>query len=401
MQKYDVIIIGGGVVGLATALALSENKKIKIKVIEAEKELAAHQTGNNSGVIHSGLYYKPGSLKARNCVEGRELLYRFCKEHEIAYDNCGKLVVAVTDDEIPGLKKLYERGKKNNLKDLKWLEGKEIKEYEPHVNGIAALHVPETGIVNYKDVTDKYSEIVRANGHEVETECAFNGLHKNGDELVVETNKGELHTKYLINCGGLQSDRIAKKCGVNPGLKIIPFRGEYYKLKADKYHLVKNLIYPVPDPEFPFLGVHFTRMIEGGIEAGPNAVLAFKREGYSKFSFSLKDSIETFTYPGFIKLAGQYMSMGMHEFYRSYVKSAFVKALQRLIPEITGDDIVPGGAGIRAQALERDGLLTDDFRIVETEDMIHVLNAPSPAATASISIGRTISQMAEKNFDLN
>jgi L-2-hydroxyglutarate oxidase len=401
MQKYDVVIIGGGVVGLGTALALSENKKIKIKVIEAEKELAAHQTGNNSGVIHSGLYYKPGSLKARNCVEGRELLYRFCKEHDIAYDNCGKLVVAVTDDEIPGLKKLYERGQKNNLKGLKWLEGKEINEYEPHVNGIAALLVPETGIVNYKDVTDKYAEIVRANGHEVETGCAFSGLHRNSDGLIVQTNRGDLHTKYLINCGGLQSDRIAKKCGVEPGLKIIPFRGEYYKLKAEKYHLVKNLIYPVPDPEFPFLGVHFTRMIEGGVEAGPNAVLAFKREGYSKFSFSLKDTIETFTYPGFIKLAGQYMSMGMHEFYRSYVKSAFVKALQRLIPEITGDDIVPGGAGIRAQALERNGLLTDDFRIVETEDMIHVLNAPSPAATASISIGKTISQMAEKNFDLN
>lgn len=401
MQKYDIVIIGGGVVGLATAMALSQNKKIKIKVIEAEKELAAHQTGNNSGVIHSGLYYKPGSLKALNCVEGRELLYRFCREHDIAHDNCGKLVVAVTEDEIPGLQKLYDRGQKNNLKGLKWLKGDEIKEYEPHVSGVAALHVPETGIVNYKEVTAKYAEIVETNGHEVETSRAFQGLQKNGSGLIVETDKGELHTKYLINCGGLQSDRIAKKCGVEPGLKIVPFRGEYYKLKPQKYHLVKNLIYPVPDPEFPFLGVHFTRMIEGGIEAGPNAVLAFKREGYGKFSFSLKDTLETFTYPGFLKLAGQYMSMGMHEFYRSYVKSAFVKALQRLIPEISGDDIVPGGAGIRAQALERNGSLTDDFRIVETENMIHVLNAPSPAATASISIGRTISQMAEKNFGLN
>ncbi len=400
MKKYDVIIIGGGVVGLSAAMALSENKKIKIKVIEAEKELAAHQTGNNSGVIHSGLYYKPGSLKARNCVEGHELLYRFCKEHNIAYDNCGKLVVAVTEDEIPGLKKLYDRGQKNNLKGLTWLKGEEIKEYEPHVNGIAALFVPETGIVNYKQVTDKYAEIVRAEGNEVETQCAFVGLSKNNDGLTVQTTRGDLQTKYLINCGGLQSDRIAKKCGVEPGLKIVPFRGEYYKLKPQKYHLVKNLIYPVPDPEFPFLGVHFTRMIEGGIEAGPNAVLAFKREGYGKFSFSLKDTIETFTYPGFIKLAGQYMSMGMHEFYRSYVKSAFVKSLQRLIPEITGNDIVPGGAGIRAQALERNGSLTDDFRIVETENMIHVLNAPSPAATASISIGRTIAQMAQKNFNL-
>jgi len=401
MQKYDIIIIGGGVVGLATAMALSNNKKIKIKVIEAEKALAAHQTGNNSGVIHSGLYYKPGSLKARNCVTGRELLYHFCKDHGIAHDNCGKLVVAVTEDEIPGLKKLYDRGKNNNLQGLKWLEKDEIKAYEPHVNGIAALLVPETGIVNYTDVTEKFAEIVKAGDNEVETSNAFRGLEQKDDELIVQTDNGEIHTKYLINCGGLQSDRIAKKCGVDPGLKIIPFRGEYYKIKPEKYHLVNNLIYPVPDPEFPFLGVHFTRMIEGGVEAGPNAVLAFKRHGYDKFSFSLKDTVDIFTYPGFLRLAGQFMSMGMHEFYRSYVKSAFVKALQRLIPEITGDDIVPGGAGIRAQALERNGALTDDFRIVETERMIHVLNAPSPAATASISIGRTISQMAENNFNLN
>ncbi len=399
-RKYDVLIVGGGIVGMATALKLSEQTKARIAVIEAEKHVAAHQTGNNSGVIHSGLYYRPGSLKAKNCVEGRKAMYAFCEEHDIPHDRCGKLVVATHEEEIPRMKDLFERGQANGLEGLRWLKGEELKEYEPHVNGIAGLLVPETGIVDYTKVTETMARLVQEAGHDVFTGHRFESLKKHSDYLEVITNRRTFEASHLVNCGGLQSDRIARKCGVDPGLKIVPFRGEYYKIKPEKRYLVKNLIYPVPDPEFPFLGVHFTRMIDGGREAGPNAVLAFKREGYSKFSFSLKDTLETFTYPGFLHLAGKYLKTGLAEYYRSFFKPAFVKALQRLIPEIQSGDLEPGGAGVRAQALEKNGFLVDDFRIVEAERMIHVLNAPSPAATASLSIGRTIAEMVVENFGL-
>ena len=399
-KMYDVLIVGAGIVGMATALKLAQRIKGRIAVIEAENHVAAHQTGNNSGVIHSGLYYRPGSLKAKNCVTGRQAMYSFCEQYDIPHDRCGKLVVATREDELPNMTDLFERGKANGLKGLRWLKAEELKEYEPHVAGIAGLLVPETGIVDYTQVTQKMAELVKEAGHEVFLGHRFKSLRKHADSLEIISDRQTFQAKHLVNCGGLQSDRIARKCGVDPGLKIVPFRGEYYKIKPEKRYLVKNLIYPVPDPKFPFLGVHFTRMIDGGREAGPNAVLSFKREGYTKFSFSLKDTLETFTYPGFLHLAGKYLKTGLAEYYRSFFKPAFVKALQRLIPEIQSEDLMPGGAGVRAQALEKDGFLVDDFRIVEAERMIHVLNAPSPAATASLSIGETIANMAVKNFGL-
>ena len=397
---YDITIIGGGVVGLATAYALSQKQGLHLALIESEKEVASHQTGNNSGVIHSGLYYKPGSLKAKNCVQGREALYKFCRQHDIAHEKCGKLVVATQQNELPGLQDLYQRGLENGLSGIRQLSSEEIREYEPHVQGIAGLIVPQTGIVDYKQVSLKFAEIIQTSGMDLFTSTAFKSLKTYPDKLVLETDINPIETKQLINCAGLQSDRVARKCGVEPGVRIIPFRGEYYKINPDKQHLVKNLIYPVPDPAFPFLGVHFTRMIDGAREAGPNAVLAFKREGYTKTSFSLRDTFETFSYPGFLRLGAKYLKMGLGEFYRSYSKQAFVRALQKLIPEIQSEDIVPGEAGVRAQALEANGTLVDDFKIVETEHMVHVLNAPSPAATASISIGKQIAEMAVKNFGL-
>jgi L-2-hydroxyglutarate oxidase len=397
-SNSHVIIIGGGIVGLASAMLLKQNSSLSVTVIEAEKEPAAHQTGNNSGVIHSGLYYKPGSLKAKNCVEGRERMYRFCEENDIKHERCGKIVVATDESEISLLKMLEERAIANGLKGVKRLHGDEIKNYEPHASGIAGLLVPETGIVDYKQVAGKYLDIFTKNGGEFIPDCRFLSLKKNGSELTIETTTGEFNCRLLVNCGGLYSDRIAKLCGVNPGLQIIPFRGEYYKLKKGKEFLVNNLIYPVPDPKFPFLGVHFTRMMKGGVEAGPNAVLALKREGYNRSNFSLNDVLQMAAFPGFWKMAAKHYKMGFKEYYRSLVKSSFVHSLQKLIPEITGDDIEPGGAGVRAQALEKDGRLTDDFRIVETSNMVHVLNAPSPAATASLSIGDKISQLIKKKI---
>ena len=396
--NQNVLIIGGGIVGMATAMLLKQKYKSSVLVIEAESELAFHQTGNNSGVIHSGLYYKPGSLKAKNCVEGRERMYRFCEENNIEYDRCGKIVVAADESEIPLLKMLEERGSANGLKGIKRLRGDEIKNYEPHAAGIAGLFVPETGIVDYKPVSKKYAELFQNLGGEVKTNCRFLSLKKDKEKLIAETSKGEIVCDLLVNCGGLYSDRIAELCGVDPGLQIIPFRGEYYKLKKEKEYLVKNLIYPVPDPKFPFLGVHLTRMMKGGVEAGPNAVLAFKREGYTHSDFSFKDISQMISYSGFWKMAAHHYKMGFKEFYRSFSKTAFVKSLQKLIPEITENDIETGGAGVRAQALEKDGKLTDDFRIVEAEKMIHVLNAPSPAATASLSIGDKISELIKKRL---
>ena len=397
-KTYDAAIVGGGIVGTATSMALQENGIRNVIVLEAESKLAAHQTGNNSGVIHSGLYYKPGSLKAKNCVEGRELMYKFCEQHNIKHDRCGKLVIATRQEEIPQLQMLEERGKANGLNGIKRLKSEELKEYEPHANGLAGLFIAETGIVDYNQVTETYAKIIIENGGEVKTKSKFLALAKENNVLIIATMAGEFRTKFLVNCAGLYSDRVAKICGVNPGLQIIPFRGEYYKLKKEKEHLVRNLIYPVPDTRFPFLGVHFTRMIKGGVEAGPNAVLAFKREGYLHKDFSATDILEMIAYSGFWKMAGKYYKMGIGEFYRSFNKNAFVRALQKLVPEVRHDDLTQGGAGVRAQAVDPNGNLVDDFRIIEAEKMIHVLNAPSPAATASISIGKTIAWLVKKNF---
>lgn len=399
-QTYDAAIIGGGIIGLATAMALTKHYQLSIVVLEAESEVAAHQTGHNSGVIHSGLYYKPGSLKAINCTIGREAMYQFCEIHGIKHDRCGKVVVATHPREIPALDTLEERGKANGLEGIKRLRPEEIKEHEPHVAGIDGLFVPQTGIVNYTDVTKMYAKIVQEQGGEILTNTRFTAFHHSNGLITLGTSQGEITCRNLINCAGLQSDRVAQACGVNPGLQILPFRGEYYEMVPEKHYLVNNLIYPVPDPRFPFLGVHFTRMIHGGVEAGPNAVLAFKREGYKKSDISIKDLLQFAGYIGFWRMALKHWKMSIGETYRSFSKASFVKALQRLVPELAMDDVFPAGSGVRAQALEPSGKLVDDFRIVESEHQVHVLNAPSPAATASIAIGESIAQMAGKNFGL-
>ncbi len=392
-EIFDFAIIGGGIVGMATAMALTD-RDFSVVVLEAEEKLAAHQTGHNSGVIHSGLYYKPGSLKAKNCVEGRKALYEFCEQYDIPHERCGKLVVATDEREIEALDELERRGRANGLEGLKRLTGEELAEYEPHVKGIAGLFVPETGIVDYTAVTETFAKVVEFQGGEIRLKTRFLGLRDvDGEHYSLKTSQGEIACRYLINCAGLASDRVAKLCGVQPDVRIVPFRGEYYDIVPEKQHLVKNLIYPVPDPSFPFLGVHFTRMIEGGVEAGPNAVLAFKREGYRFWDISLKDIFSYVFYGGFWKLVFKFWKMGLAEMYRSLSKRAFVRSLQKLIPEIKMEDVKRGGAGVRAQALDSSGKLVDDFHILEKDRMIHVLNAPSPAATASISIGETIAAM--------
>jgi L-2-hydroxyglutarate oxidase len=397
---FDVAVIGGGIVGTATAMSLIEERRLSLVVLEAEDHLAAHQSGRNSGVIHSGLYYKPGSLKARNCVEGRREMYRFCQENDLPHERCGKVVVAVTPNEVAALDELERRGRANGLEGLKRLRPEEIREREPHTVGVDGLLVPETGIADYARVTEAYGRRTRDAGGEVRTGCRVLHVLRRGGEFVLETPRGAFRCRHLINCAGLQSDRVARLCGVDPGVQVIPFRGEYYELVPARQSLVKHLIYPVPNPLFPFLGVHFTRMVGGGIEAGPNAVLALKREGYTLTSISLRDTGELLSYPGFWRMAAKYWTTGLGEIYRSISKAAFLRSLQKLIPELRSEDIHPGRAGVRAQAVDRQGNLVDDFRIVEAEGMIHVLNAPSPAATASISIGRSIAQTAARNFNL-
>ena len=399
-KTWDVAIIGGGIVGTATGMALVRRGGVRVVVLEAEPKLAAHQTGNNSGVIHSGLYYKPGSLKAQNCVEGRLAMYRFCEEHEIAHDRCGKLVVATRPSEIPALDELERRGRANGLEGLRRLRAGELKDYEPAVAGIAGLHVADTGIVDYTAVTHAFARIVSEADGQVWTGARVSSVSRQNGSLVLETSKGTVESRTLINCAGLQSDRVARLCGVEPGVTIVPFRGEYYELVPGRQSLVRNLIYPVPDPRFPFLGVHFTRMIKGGVEAGPNAVLAFRREGYTRTSFSARDSLEMFANKGFWRMAAKYWTMAVGEWHRSFSKRAFVRALQGLIPELRGADVHRSGAGVRAQALDPQGRLLDDFRIVEADRMVHVLNAPSPAATASISIGEAIARMAANSFGI-
>lgn len=393
-MNSDVIVVGGGIVGLATALNLLEERPgLKITLIEKENEVGKHQTGNNSGVIHSGLYYKPGSLKAKNCIDGYSMLINYCDQEQIPYELCGKIVVATRPEQLPLLKNLYERGAQNGLKDFKMLSAGELKEYEPHVTGLAGFFVPQTGIVDYKVVAEKYAASIKKKGAEIRfNEKVIDVRYQNGTANVV-TDKTTHATKLVVNCAGLYSDKIAQLTSKNVDVRIIPFRGEYYKLRKEKEYLVKNLIYPVPDPNFPFLGVHFTRMMKGGVEAGPNAVLAFSREGYRKSDINLKELAESLAWPGFQKVAKKYWRTGLGEMYRSFSKAAFTKALQELIPEVQESDLVEGGAGVRAQACDRTGGLVDDFLIIEEEKAVNVCNAPSPAATSSLSIGKSVAEI--------
>jgi L-2-hydroxyglutarate oxidase len=391
--RCDIAVVGGGLVGAATAMALAEGGR-SVAILEAEERLAVHQSGHNSGVIHSGLYYKPGSLKAALCVAGARALYQFCDEEGIAHERCGKLVVATRTDELPRLDELERRGHANGLAGVRRLAAREIPEIEPHAAGIAALHVPVTGIVDYKAVARAYGRRVEERGGRVMTGARLLGVRRDGSGLVAETARGAVACSLLINCAGLQSDRVARLCGAEPDVRIFPFRGEYYELTPERRSLVRSLLYPVPDPSFPFLGVHLTRMIGGGVEAGPNAVLAWRREGYRRGSFSPRDAASTLAWPGFWRLAARYWRIGAFEVWRSLVKTVFVRDLQRLVPEIRPEDVHPAGSGVRAQALDRKGGLIDDFRILRSERAIHVLNAPSPAATASIAIGAKIAGMA-------
>ncbi len=386
-----IVVIGGGIVGLATAWHLRSRTSDRVTVLEKEPRLAEHQTGRNSGVLHSGIYYKPGSLKALNCREGKVAMETFCEAEGIPFERCGKVIVAVEESEIPSLERIHERGRANGVQCAR-IGPDRLREIEPHVRGIAAIHVPESGIVDYRAVCERLAARIREAGHEVRTGTKVLGIRQRGGLRVVETTQGEFEADLLINCGGLHCDRLARLDGHRPPAKIVPFRGEYYELKASAEHLCRTLIYPVPDPSFPFLGVHFTKMISGGVECGPNAVLAFAREGYRFGTVNLRDLLETLGYSGFRSLAAKHWKTGLGEMWRSLSKAAFVRSLQRLVPEITADDIVSAPAGVRAQAVRPDGAMVDDFEIVNADGAIHVLNAPSPAATASLNIGRLVAE---------
>ena len=390
MISTDVAIIGGGIVGLATAYQLTrELPGRRVVVLEKEAELALHQTGHNSGVLHSGIYYKPGSLKAINCRQGKRLMEEFCAAEGISYEICGKVIVALDDSELPAMQRIFERGQANGV--ICEVIGRErLTELEPHTAGIQAIHVPEAGIVNYKQVCQRLAERVRECDGQVLTSARVTQIDRNADRVVVTTTAGQVEARQVVNCAGLHCDRVTALSGQHPDAKIVPFRGEYFELKPEATHLCKNLIYPVPDPNFPFLGVHFTRMIEGGVECGPNAVLALAREGYRKTDFNLADMAETLSYSGFLKMAAKYWKTGLGEMWRSASKAAFVKALQRLVPEIRAEHLEAAPAGIRAQAVMPDGSIVDDFLIQEADRVINVNNAPSPAATASLNIGKTI-----------
>jgi (S)-2-hydroxyglutarate dehydrogenase len=397
---YDVVLVGGGIVGLATGYKLiTARPDLKIAILEKESQLAKHQTANNSGVIHSGLYYKPGSLKAINCIQGYHELINFCKEEKIPYEITGKVVVATRESQRLILNTLLERGLQNGLTGTRKITMDELKEYEPHVDGVGAIHVPQTGIVDYLQVALAYGRKIMQLGGSIFLDHKVLEINQKESINFIETSNGTFQAKLVVNCAGLYSDKVARMSDASiDDVKIIPFRGEYYKLKEDREYLVKNLIYPVPDPNFPFLGVHFTRMKKGGVEAGPNAVLAFKREGYKKTQVDFAELAETLAWPGFQKVASKYWKTGLGELYRSFSKSAFTKALQELIPEIQESDLVEGGAGVRAQACDRTGGLVDDFAIRESAFAINVLNAPSPAATSSLSIGGTVAEMVLKRF---
>ncbi|MDP9002903.1 MAG: L-2-hydroxyglutarate oxidase [Myxococcota bacterium] len=395
MGKVDAIIVGGGIVGLATALALLANRPgASLVVLEKEKSLAAHQTGRNSGVIHAGLYYRPGSLKARTCVRGRLMLERFCEEHGVRYERCGKVVVATGNEQLPRIDELERRARANGLTGVRRMEIGELHEREPHVAGVGALLVAETGIVDYSEVARAYAAEVQRRGGEIRTGARVSAIKLRDRHVVAASTAGHVEGRVLVACAGLESDRVARLAGVPTDVAIVPFRGEYWMLAAKRAGLVKHLIYPVPDPTFPFLGVHFTRRIGGGIEAGPNAVLAFQREGYARKSFDIRDTWDMVSWPGFWRMARKHWASGMKEQARSLSRSRFARACAALVPEVTPEDLTPGGAGVRAQALGRDGSLVDDFAIVEGERMVHVINAPSPAATASLAIGEDIAARA-------
>ncbi|QOY38271.1 L-2-hydroxyglutarate oxidase [Anaerobacillus isosaccharinicus] len=395
---YDIVIVGGGIVGLSTGMALLEMfPKYKVTVIEKEKEVAMHQSGHNSGVIHSGIYYKPGSLKARLAKKGNCEIISFCEKHDIPYERCGKLIIATKKQELPLLSALYKRGLENGI-DLHRMGLNQFKEIEPFAEGLEAIHVPSTGIVNFKQVAKAFARIIKEHGGEImlSTEViAVNNMH---DGVELKTSEGIIKAKLVINCGGLHCDQIAQKAKISTNVKIVPFRGEYYQLKVEKRYLCKHLIYPVPNPNFPFLGVHFTRMIDGRIMIGPNAVLGLKREGYKKTDIHLRDITETLMFPGFWRVAGANWQEGLKEVVRSLSKKVLVKELQRFIPDVKKEDIMPAKAGVRAQALNRNGKLIDDFHMIHNQRMVNVLNAPSPAATASIEIGRYIAIEVSKVF---
>ena len=391
-NSSDFLIIGGGIVGLATAWRLMQRfPDAKITLLEKEARVGTHQSGRNSGVLHSGIYYKPGSLKAVTCRAGKKVMEEFCREHSVRFETCGKIIVAVNEAELPGLEHIHQRGQENGVTSH-WLDAAGIRELEPHSAGIRALHVPEAGIVDYPAVCDKLSALLVAGGHSVKLLQKVTSIQAQAQQVTVTCGNEQFRTGFLVTCGGLYSDRLVKMSGLKPPAQIVPFRGEYFELKADRRHLCRNLIYPVPDPKFPFLGVHFTRMIGGEVECGPNAVLALAREGYSWGTVRLGDLAESLSYCGFLKFATRHWRMGIGEIQRSLFKSAFVKALQRLLPEIQADDLTPCRAGVRAQALAADGSMIDDFLWVTAPRMVHVCNAPSPAATASLEIGRIIAE---------
>ncbi len=403
-KVYDITIVGGGIVGVATAYKVQKQfPKLNILLLEKETQLANHQTGRNSGVIHSGLYYKPGSYKAKNCVAGRRELVQFAKDHKVAHDVCGKVVVATDESELPFLEKIFNNGIANDTEGIEKIDGNKVKEIEPFCEGIAGIWVPCTGIIDYVGTTNKLAELTIGIQPEskIIKDCKVTDFHKSDNHNVIVTNThGKFKTKKMIFCGGLFSDRLAKKDNVKLDMQIVGFRGDYYDLTEQGMHKVKNLIYPVPNPAFPFLGVHFTRMIHGGVECGPNAVFTFKREGYGKTDFKLQDSIQALTYKGTWKLFLKHWRFGLDEYKRAFSKKLFLNRLQKLIPSLTMDDIQPGRAGVRAMALGHDGEMIEDFKIEYQDDSIHVLNAPSPAATACLAIGEQVKDMAEKHFNL-
>ncbi|MBK7409710.1 MAG: L-2-hydroxyglutarate oxidase [Saprospirales bacterium] len=399
MIKTDIAIVGAGIVGLATALQLSRKRPdLKICVLDKEQQVAAHQTGHNSGVIHSGNYYKPGGSKAINCRKGDRYLIDFCKEEGVPHDICGKVIVATRPEELPLLQGIFARGKANGLEGIRMLSSEEVAEKEPHVGSVAGIWVPQTGIVDFGVVARRYASLLQDQGGTLLLGHAFSGMERRGTRIIVKSTGGEVDARILVNCAGLFADKAARLTGIDPGVLIVPFRGEYYVLSKEKEALVNNLIYPVPNPNFPFLGVHYTRMMRGGIEAGPNAVLAFRREGYSRWDIRWNELLETFAYPGFRTVAANYWKTGLGEIYRSFSKRAFVKALQHLIPEIEGKDLRRGGAGVRAQAIDNQGNLVDDFLIHESPQVLNVLNAPSPAATASLAIGEMVAEKVMKQL---
>jgi L-2-hydroxyglutarate oxidase LhgO len=397
-SRCDVLIAGGGIVGLAVALEITRRfPRLRLLLLEKEDRVGRHQSGHNSGVIHSGVYYKPGSLKAALCLEGARAMIDFCRAHGLPHEVCGKVIVATRKEEFPRLEELRRRGEANGLSGIRLIDAGELREIEPHASGLRALAVPSTGITDYAAVCEKYAELIRKQGGAILTSTAVTGLRELTGEVIVETGSAEFSATYLINCAGLFSDRVARMAGGEPDVMIVPFRGEYYHLIPQRSSLVKALIYPVPDPQFPFLGVHFTRRISGTVDAGPNAVLAFRREGYRRTDFSLRDTASSLAFPGFWQMATKHWRSGMHEFHHSFSKGAFVRALQRLLPEIREEDLLPGGSGVRAQAIRRDGTLVDDFLFAPKGRMLHVLNVPSPAATASLVIGREIVMTVEKS----